>query len=317
MNKVVILLLGLVPAVASGVVCKSIDKHGVVTYTQVPGTSCPEGLALPQYPNGLRQPRVHAVDSGVSVREVAPPDYQSFNLSRPAPNGTVRSNDGSFTVAVQTEPALWSGHFITVLIDDADFDGRYGESSVPVSGIERGTHSIQAMINDSAGRQIARTETTEFTLHGAPGRIQVRGYDQRDQVLSGRVTGPVLSSEDPSALTGASEAFDVELTILASGKATTYQTEVAKTDGSWSLEIPEAELRNADQVLLSLDQSGKPENEGMIRFDKTGDIRRILGAVTGSHDYRNVPGADYSPPGQGISTTPGKTNPAFAPKYSR
>jgi hypothetical protein len=317
MNKAVILLLGLMPAVAFGVVCKSVDKHGIVTYTQVQGASCPEGVALPQYPNGTRSPRVSAMDTGVSVQEVAPPDYRSFDISRPAPNGTIRSNDGSFTVNVQTEPELWSGHFVTVFIDEAAFDGRYGENEVSIKGIDRGTHAIWAVINDSSGRQIAETEKTEFTLHGAPERIQVNGYDPDGQQLTGRVSGPVLSTVGLASLTGKSKAFDVEITVVASGGAVTYQTKVAEADGSWSLEIPETALRNAEKVLISLDQSGSPHTTGTIQFDKTEDIRRILGAATGTYDYRNVPPADYSPPSQGISTTPGKTNPAFAPNYSR
>ena len=333
MNKAVILLLGLMPAMAFGVVCKTVDEHGIVTYTQVQGSSCAEGTALPQYPNGPRSPRVNAADTGVSVREVAPPEYRSFSISRPAPHGTVRSNDGSFSVTVQTEPELWSGHFITVFIDEAGFDGRYGESEVPVSGVERGTHSIRAVINDTTGTQVAQTETTQFTLHGAPERVQVRGYDKDSQDLYGGVLGSVVTAQDLAALPTGTKASNVEVKLVIAGKDYLYQGKVVGRDPEilqkygvtppvpgaiWIVEdLPEDQLRAAEQVTVTLQESGQQDGSRAFEFDRTEEIRRIFGAVTGSHDYRSVPGADYAPPGQGISTTPGRTNPAFAPNYSR
>jgi hypothetical protein len=334
MKRAWIVLLGFLPAFAYALVCKSVDEQGVVTYTQVLDKECPVGVALPAYQEHKNLQQTDADPAIQSVEESSQSSYQSVVISDPEPGGTVRDNEGRFTVKLELRPELQSGHFITVHIDSRNFRGRYGETKVPVNGIERGTHRIWALITDSRGREIARTEETEFTLHGAPSRFQISDYNREKQRLYGTVSGPVkaLLGEDAPP---DEKAFDVEIRVqtAAGEEAYTGKLYVETSAGQeaytgrddnvdisrtkWWVAIPEGVLINAVKILIALDESGKPENTGSLWFDKTEDVRRIfLPVVTGTYDYRDIPPADYSPPSQGISTTPGRTNPAFTPKYS-
>ena len=356
MKRIAILLLLFLPVSALAVVCKSVNEHGVVTYTQLPGNECPEGVALPGYQERQQRPQVNVIETGLSVREVNQGAYQSVAITDPGPGGTVRSNEGRFTVKLELQPALQSSHFITVHIDGRNFQGRYGESDVTVKGIERGTHRIWATVSDSRGRELAKTAVTEFTLHTASQRLQVEGaklrkpvrfFDDTEEASGSQLLGVSNVDTDSDAEEGADGERDrygkgrrggvvwgrligshgdgAWVEVVVPGIERTFKGRV-RDDGTWKVRIPRRVLNNAlandARVGVTAYTSGfsdtgrgRQYNREGLQFRQQQDLQNLLLKSGGA--YGQQPAADYSTPGQGISSTPGKTNPAFAPNYSQ
>lgn len=97
-------------------------------------------------------------------------------ITSPSPGETVHDNAGNVSVALNVEDGavLPPGYRIRLLLD--------GEPAVPdgsgtrfqLSGIDRGTHELQALIVDEDGRVLTRSEPVTFSVWQAS-RLNPRG----------------------------------------------------------------------------------------------------------------------------------------------
>jgi hypothetical protein len=155
----VVALLG-INAHADTEMYKWTDKEGNVHFSDEPGP-------------GAEKIKVHDV-STMDAQPVnpppppsAPPDflgYTMFKIVSPENNGTVRDNNGALTVSVSTEPALRGdlGHTVRVTVA-GQVQGGAG-TSFSFAGIDRGTHTITAVVLDKDGKPL-KTTSSVFTLH--------------------------------------------------------------------------------------------------------------------------------------------------------
>jgi len=90
--------------------------------------------------------------------------YRSIRIVQPEANGTVRNNQGVVQVAIALEPALQEGHKIKLYLDGGAVTGEFSSPSVELSGVERGTHSLRAVVSNSAGKRLGDSPTVRFTL---------------------------------------------------------------------------------------------------------------------------------------------------------
>jgi len=156
----------LVPGFASAVVCKTVDADGVVSYEDLPAAECPQAVKLPDYsryaPRAVEQPRpARSTATGSAVRFER---YTSINILQPEAGGTVRSNDGKVPVSIALEPALQQGHSVRLLLDGQAISGGFDALAIELSGVERGTHSLQASVVDLGGQRLIESSTVRFTL---------------------------------------------------------------------------------------------------------------------------------------------------------
>jgi len=167
MNKKILFALLLLPGLAHAVICKSVDSEGVVSYTKVPVSECPEPVKLPAYstfeshpiPPGTEGAGVDAPAGEVSFKA-----YRSIRVLQPEADGVVRSNEGKVPVTIALEPALQQGHRVTLYMDAKKVQGDFDGLAIELSGIERGTHSVRANVSDGSGKLLIESPAVSFTL---------------------------------------------------------------------------------------------------------------------------------------------------------
>lgn len=162
---------------AFAVICKSVDADGVVSYSEVPAAECPEVVKLPDYSRYTPRPVTPPTNEPNDVVE-APAVEQPFTgydriaITEPEPNGTVRSNDGIVQVGVTLQPSLQPGHRIKLFLDGGAVAGEFDGPAIQLSGVERGTHSLRAVVSDESGRRLGDSPSIRFTLR------QISLYDR-------------------------------------------------------------------------------------------------------------------------------------------
>jgi hypothetical protein len=89
--------------------------------------------------------------------------YSDFKVTSPTPDDAVRSNDGSLTVTLSLKPQLKPGDGLVVYLD-AKQVAAGASLSFPLTGVERGEHTVFAVLNDAAGNIIQNTQTVKFNV---------------------------------------------------------------------------------------------------------------------------------------------------------
>jgi len=176
MNRKALLALLLTPGMAHAVICKSVDAEGVVSYSDVPASECRTRVNLP--PSSTYAPR--ELPKTVTVPPGPPQSaapkafagYESINIVQPEVDGTVRSNEGNVTVVVGTQPDLQPGHRVKLFIDGGAVPGEFDGNVIDLQGVNRGTHSLRAVVSDEKGRRQGESPRIRFTLR------KVGLYDQ-------------------------------------------------------------------------------------------------------------------------------------------
>ena len=170
MTRHALYMLFLLPGLAHAVICKTVDAEGVVSYTDVPVEECAEPVKLPDY--SRYEPRPIPKTPNASSRPQATGDgsdaqfsgYRSIEIVQPEADGTVRSNDGIVPVSIALDPPLEEGHRIKLYIDGAAVRGEFDGTAIDLAGIERGTHSLRAVVSGAGGKRLGDSPTVRFTL---------------------------------------------------------------------------------------------------------------------------------------------------------
>ena len=90
-------------------------------------------------------------------------NYRRLAIVEPANDSAIRQNNGNVTIATSLEPALRPGDTITLFVDgEAIVTGREARFMLP--NMDRGTHTLRAVVSDSAGKTLISSETVSFHL---------------------------------------------------------------------------------------------------------------------------------------------------------
>ncbi len=93
----------------------------------------------------------------------ASPALPAITITAPANEGTVHSNTGEVSVAVTVAPRLEPGQTIVITLDDREV-ARGARRRVRLSGVDRGTHLLQARLLDAQGNVLAESDAVTFHL---------------------------------------------------------------------------------------------------------------------------------------------------------
>ena len=145
-------MLILLAATAQAEVYKSINASGEVIYSDVPsrGAERIEMPALPTYtPVPLPVPAAPADSAGPADDAT----YNSFSITRPLDDETIRSNNGSVNLSVSLDPGLQieQGHRIQFFLDGKPQGKPVARMSASLQNVDRGTHSVSAAVIDESG----------------------------------------------------------------------------------------------------------------------------------------------------------------------
>lgn len=153
------------PAVAAW---RWVDADGVVHYSDryVPG-AVEVDLPGSETSTLTQQTRstgtTPAADASASPAPPARP-YREFEIVSPAQQQTFWNIGGTLSVELAIDPALQAGHSIDLEVDGQRRELGARSPRLTLEEIFRGTHTVRAVIVDSAGNDVLRTNQVMFMV---------------------------------------------------------------------------------------------------------------------------------------------------------
>jgi len=158
------LLLAAVPA-AGTKVYKWVMPDGSIQYSDRPQQEGAEQVELPplQTFSPPPAPARSAAGSGGSDAAAQASGYERLEVVSPGPDEVVRDNGGTVRVRLALEPPLASGHTVEILLDGKPI-GSGRATSASVTSVDRGSHTVSAVIKDEQGNTVASAPSVSFHL---------------------------------------------------------------------------------------------------------------------------------------------------------
>jgi hypothetical protein len=146
-------------------VYKWVDEKGVVHYSDQPHPNAQKvNVQAPQtYKETLAAP-----GAAPAPAAAAPPaPYQGCAIAQPADDQTFANVD-ALTVIVRTDPALRPGDRIFLTLDGQPLNGGAATGNqFTLSPVDRGTHTLQAVVRNSEGGLMCQTPGVTYNVHQA------------------------------------------------------------------------------------------------------------------------------------------------------
>lgn len=153
-------------AAFAGTVYKWVDEDGVIHYSDQPHENAEKvQVAAPQTytPQRSNSPGIRPPSSGPTSNTTAK-TYQSCDVVAPT-NEQTFPNAESVSAAVQVSPGPRSSDRVLLLMDGAPVPNfPPGGGSVIITPIERGTHSLQAVVQSSDGKVLCQSPSVTFSV---------------------------------------------------------------------------------------------------------------------------------------------------------
>jgi len=161
----IVLLLALAAGIAqAGKVYKYTLSNGDVVYSDKPPPADQAEEVVLQPLQGFSLPPAPPLeDTTASREEPEATGYEEFKVTSPSNDQTIRDNGGNVSVSLSLSPGLRGGHSIDIMMDGQSIGSGSG-TSVTLTEVDRGTHTVQAAIKDGEGKEIARSNSVIFHL---------------------------------------------------------------------------------------------------------------------------------------------------------
>lgn len=156
------MVLLIIPFVAGAEVYKWTDEFGKVHYSDQPNKMTDKPIDLPESMI-YKAPAKPKFELDKPEEKPAYKFYETFKIVSPQNDGTVRSAPGNLSILMQVSPALRSNHSVVVMVDGKEV-AKGKSTSVSVSNIERGSHSLSAKIIDDNGRVVKSAAAVTFHM---------------------------------------------------------------------------------------------------------------------------------------------------------
>lgn len=158
------LTLGAAPALAQEVY-RWVDENGVVHYSDRPIEGAEQVDMAPLQTYTDRTPR--GPSSFYPDQPATAPlfEYSALNFVTPEPGGAVWATGGILTVVVELRPALRAVDRVQLEVDGMLVNSApAGSNEIEVTGLNRGPHTLRAIVVDPQGRQLVVSEPIEFNV---------------------------------------------------------------------------------------------------------------------------------------------------------
>ncbi len=149
-------------AVQAQKVYKIIQPDGTVEFTDVPPPDVPaQQIEVP--PLNISKPLAPPPGSSSQSATGAPASYSEFRITRPANGESIRDNAGTVNVDLSLQPKLRRGDKIDLYLDGQSIGGGKA-TGITLTDMDRGSHSIKAVVKNADGQVVARSNSVTFTL---------------------------------------------------------------------------------------------------------------------------------------------------------
>jgi hypothetical protein len=145
----------------SATVYRWVDENGVTHYSDQPHENAEKVHVAP--PQTFKAPPVPRTSSQNAQQSQTSPAYQC-QVVAPANDDTF-PNTYSVNTAVQVAPGLQGGDQVFLLMDGVrvpNFPTQGG--SFTLSQVDRGQHTLQAVVQDSSGKVVCQSPNVTFTV---------------------------------------------------------------------------------------------------------------------------------------------------------
>ena len=108
-----------------------------------------------------------ALFCSVLLAQVADADetYRVLGIAQPTDGETLRNIGGALDVAIEIEPDLMDDHVIDAIFDGVRRNRNDRQTNFVMDEVWRGAHTLQIVVLDSTGREVARSEVIRFFVH--------------------------------------------------------------------------------------------------------------------------------------------------------
>ena len=152
-------------SVQAGKIVKYTLSNGQVIYSDTPPPEAASGEEVTVEPlQTFTPPRTPSFEGSMpsdAADESA--GYEAFTVTSPENDTTIRDNGGNVRVSLTLSPGLRSGHSIEIYMDGKAI-GSGNSTSLTLTDVDRGTHTVRATVKDGDGREIARSNSVIFHL---------------------------------------------------------------------------------------------------------------------------------------------------------
>jgi hypothetical protein len=168
MRAVLFTLMSLACSLAlAATVYKWVDENGTVHYSDQPHANAQklQVQAAQTYP-AMATPSQAAAAANVNAgNDAADRSYRGCAIVNPQ-DGAQVANVDSLSVSVRTDPAVHAGDQIYILMDGTALNGGNPTGAqFSVSPVDRGSHTLQAVVRDASGNLMCQTPGITVDVH--------------------------------------------------------------------------------------------------------------------------------------------------------
>ena len=156
------MLCCLVPLLASAEIYKSTDADGNVVFSDIPNPGAKK-ITLPPPTTYTPAP---LPTSGTTASKPVAAEYTGLRIIKPSAGETIRDNTGAVSIEIEVIPSLnvQAGHKLVVELDGKNLSSNENATQISVSNMERGAHTVKALIMNAAGQVQTSSESTTFYM---------------------------------------------------------------------------------------------------------------------------------------------------------
>lgn len=168
--NVLVPLIGIISLVGmpslSADIYKSVDKNGVVTFSDTPPkekSASNERIELPAHTN--RMPSIEVPERLVSENSEAPANPSILIITAPLDNATIPMGPGIFDVLADVQPPLKDDEFVELCLDDTPVAPPQKIPQWTLTYVTRGAHKLEIRRVSSSGELLdSSAPITVFVL---------------------------------------------------------------------------------------------------------------------------------------------------------
>lgn len=172
----------LAPGLSHAKIYKTVDEDGNVAYSDTPPAdvearadstieleinntyNAKDSTPVPaNNTNNSSQPGDIVSASGSATPTDPGAAYQTIAISAPAADANLRSNSGNVSLSISLQPGLVPGDQVRFFLDGKPV-GTVTGTSLSLTNIDRGTHTVAAVVLDSAGKPRISSNTSSFSI---------------------------------------------------------------------------------------------------------------------------------------------------------